>query len=104
MLIGTSLMPQTFSDILRPLRSPDTSVFRRLADYAWASSEVSDVPFPDKGHRTNYSITSSARTKNDSGSVRPSAFAVLRLMVSWYFGACSTGRSAGLAPLRILSI
>ena len=35
--------------------------------------------------------------------VRPSALAVLRLMTSSNFVGCSTGRSAGLAPLRILS-
>ena len=32
--------------------------------------------------------------------VRPSAFAVLRLMTSSIFAACSTGRSAGFSPLR----
>jgi hypothetical protein len=35
--------------------------------------------------------------------VRPSSFAVLRLMTNSKFVSCSTGRSAGLAPLRILS-
>jgi hypothetical protein len=35
--------------------------------------------------------------------VRLSAFAVLRLMASWNFVGCSTGRSAGRAPLMILS-
>ncbi len=35
--------------------------------------------------------------------VRPSALAVLRLMTSSNFVGCSTGRSAGLAPFRILS-
>ena len=35
--------------------------------------------------------------------VRPSALAVLRLMTSSNFVGCSTGRSAGFAPLRILS-
>ena len=39
----------------------------------------------------------------DCGIVRPSDFAVLRLMMRSYFVGCSTGRSAGLAPLRILS-
>src|SRR5258706_15627026 len=34
---------------------------------------------------------------------RPSVFAVLRLMTSSNFVGCSTGRSAGLAPVRILS-
>jgi len=40
-----------------------------------------------------YSITSSART----------AFAVLMLITRSSFVGCSTGRSAGLVPLRILS-
>ena len=35
--------------------------------------------------------------------VRPSARAVFRLMTNSNFMGCSTGRSAGLAPLRILS-
>ena len=50
-----------------------------------------------------YSITSSARASSEAGRSRPSALAVLRLMTSSYLEACSTGRSAGLAPLRILS-
>jgi hypothetical protein len=50
-----------------------------------------------------HSITSSARTRNDSGIVRPSAFAVLRLITNSNFVGCCTGRSAGFAPLRILS-
>ncbi len=47
-------------------------------------------------------MTWSARTSTDCGIVRPSAFAVLRLMTSSNFVGCSTGRSAGLAPFRIL--
>ena len=50
-----------------------------------------------------HSITSSARASTEAGRSRPSAFAVLRLMTSSYLEACSTGRSAGFAPLRILS-
>src|SRR6266581_2653660 len=50
-----------------------------------------------------HSISSSARRRNDSGIVKPSAFAVLRLMTSSNLVGCSTGRSAGLAPFRILS-
>src|SRR5882724_4078365 len=52
----------------------------------------------------HHSITWSARASSDCGMVRPSAFAVFRLMTRWYLEACSTGRSAGLAPLRILSM
>jgi hypothetical protein len=51
----------------------------------------------------HYSITWSARCKSDGGIVRPRALAVLRLITSSNFVACSTGRSPGFAPLRILS-
>jgi hypothetical protein len=50
-----------------------------------------------------YWITWSARSRSDCGIVSPSAFAVLRLITSSKLVGCSTGRSAGFAPLRILS-
>ena len=50
-----------------------------------------------------HSMTSSARPSSGIGTVRPSALAVLRLMTSVYFSACCTGRSLGLAPLRMRS-
>ena len=56
-----------------------------------------------RNKRQAYSITSSARARSDGGMVSPSAFAVLRLINNSYFVGCSTGKSAGLAPLRILS-
>lgn len=43
----------------------------------------------------------SARRRSDSGSVRPIARAVVALMVKRKIDGCSTGRSCGLAPLRI---
>src|SRR5205807_9326101 len=50
-----------------------------------------------------YSITSSARSRRDGGTVMPSALAVLRLIANSYLlGAC-TGRSAGFSPLRTRS-
>src|SRR5262245_26239840 len=52
----------------------------------------------------DHSITSSARCWRNQGTSRPSALAVLRLITSSNFVGCSTGRSAGLAPLRILPI
>src|SRR5262249_42498595 len=48
-----------------------------------------------------HSMTSSARPSTDSGKVRSSAFAVLRLMANSIFVGCITGRSAGFSPLRI---
>src|SRR5712671_5998546 len=71
----------------------------------------SDVAACPKGanrrlmHRNkNYchSITSSARPRSVIGNERPSFFAVLGLITNSTFVVCSTGMSAGLAPLRIL--
>jgi plasmid stability protein len=50
-----------------------------------------------------YSMTSSAWARIDGGAVRPSALAVLMLMTSSNLVARSMGRSAGLAPFKILS-
>src|SRR5262249_43381829 len=50
-----------------------------------------------------HSITSSARVSTAGGISRPIVFAVLRLITNLNFVGCSTGRSAGLVPLRIRS-
>src|SRR6516225_4202654 len=51
---------------------------------------------------TFHSMTSSATTCRVCDTVRPSALAVLRLMTKSNLVGCTTGRSAGLAPLRML--
>jgi hypothetical protein len=76
------------------LGGPPLAIFKLIA-----SSNL--VGACSKGHR--YSITSSARPRIESGIVRPIAFAVLRLRTMSNFVACSTGRSVGFAPLKILS-
>ena len=48
-------------------------------------------------------ITLSARASTSGGIVRPICFAALRLMTNSNFVGCSTGKSAGLAPFKILS-
>src|SRR5262249_46785091 len=48
-----------------------------------------------------HSITSSTSASSLGGTVRASALAVWRLIINSNLVACSTGRSAGLAPLRI---
>src|SRR6516165_8660127 len=53
------------------------------------------------GKKRRYSITSSARESSAAGTSSPSTFAVLRLITSLNFVDCTTGRSAGLVPLRI---
>src|SRR5262249_52410513 len=50
---------------------------------------------------SHHSITSSARASSVGGTVRPSALAVLRLMISSTFVDCCTGKSAGFSPLRM---
>ena len=52
------------------------------------------------GWRTS-SITSSAWASNVGAISNPGAFAVWRLIIGSNFAGCSTGRSAGLSPLRM---
>src|SRR5215831_7523428 len=51
-----------------------------------------------------HSITSSASESRLSEILIPSALAVLRLITVSNLVGCSTGRSAGFAPLRILAV
>src|SRR5258707_1667884 len=48
-----------------------------------------------------HSITSSARTSMSRGTARPSILARRRLTTSSIFAGDCTGRSAGLAPVRM---
>src|SRR5262249_27862529 len=50
---------------------------------------------------TDHSITFSAIASRLSGISRRRAFAVLRLITSSNLVGCTTGKSAGLSPLRI---
>jgi hypothetical protein len=58
---------------------------------------------PNASPLTPYRITLSARASTFGGIVSPICFAAFRLMTNSNFVGCSTGRSAGLAPFRILS-
>jgi hypothetical protein len=49
----------------------------------------------------DYSITSSANEIKPDGMVSPRALAVLRLITKSKFVGCRTGKSLGLAPLRM---
>jgi len=53
--------------------------------------------------RPRHWITWSACSNSDDGTVRPSALAVVRLITNSSCVGCCMGRSAGLAPLKILS-
>src|SRR5262249_48108484 len=52
-------------------------------------------------HVGAHSITSSAGASSVGGTERPSSFAVWRLMPSSNLVDCTTGRSAGFAPLKM---
>jgi hypothetical protein len=76
------------------------------AGFALSGIPNRDAPVSNDGTDAppqRYSITSSARASTGAEISTPSAFAVLRLMNNSNLVGCSTGRSAGLAPLRILS-
>jgi hypothetical protein len=95
---------------------PNTPRLRALALFRRRSPQRvvrSSMPASENLHRSrhrrnaaisssfDYSITSSAAAWSASGTVRPSALAVLRLMTSWNLVGCWTGRSPGLSPLRM---
>ena len=62
-----------------------------------------DAPEPLAVPSRGYWITSSARASRSRGTSIPIAFAVFRLMLRMKFVGSTSGRSAGFAPLRILS-
>ena len=87
-----------------------------LLEYDFSSSGDSICPRQHVGRNHNdfrfwiadfrlfdHRMTLSALARTLGGMVKPICLAVLRLITSSNFVGCSTGRSAGLAPLRILS-
>ena len=95
-----------------PPNSPPTTAARNLIDVMprrGLALRFSGDPFAGRplerrvGQRENHSTIWSARSSSACGILTPSAFAVLRLIANSNFVGCSTGSSAGFAPLRILS-
>jgi len=68
-----------------------------------AARDDQPVPQEPAAGSPRHWMISVAWARTDCGMVSPSAWAVLRLMTKSNLVGCSTGRSAGLAPLRILS-
>ena len=60
-------------------------------------------PHPSLFTPHGHLMTSSARASTFGGIVTPICLAVFRLMIISNFVGCSTGKSAGFVPLRILS-
>jgi hypothetical protein len=89
------------------LRNGRMSAFASSSGHTSARAFSSFVPIAvvsrcSKESQT-YSMTSSARASSVSGTVRPSALAVLRLITNSIFVENSIGKSAGFAPFRIFS-
>src|SRR5215510_2227736 len=79
----------------------DLCDLRRLLRGRERSSKNIPTHHTEERAPVHHWMISSARTRTDGGIVRPSALAVLALITSSNLVGCSTGRSAGLAPLRI---
>src|SRR6516162_7070993 len=93
--------PVHLKNMLRQVQSD-----RRNLAHGWlpfAADSITAVWHSDaaRGPSTHHSITSSAATSDLSGTVRPSALAVLRLMTNSNLVGLITGRSAGFSPLRM---
>ena len=87
--------------------APPMSAMDPIATELWHRSETSLRAITGHMHRskkTLYSITSSARASSVGGISRPMARAVGRLITSSNLLDWTTGRSAGLAPLRTLPL
>ena len=94
--------PVHLKNMLRQVKSDRSNLAHGWLPFAADSiRQQFGTQMPQGGHPPHHSITSSARPSSESGKVMPSAFAVLRLMISSIFVYCCTGRSAGVAPLRI---
>ena len=93
---------QRFSPTGFILNAPDSLTAIIATPYARIQDKTctfSSILAPPCGHL----ITLSARASTFGGIVTPICLAALRLITSSNFVGCSTGRSAGFAPFRILS-
>src|SRR5262249_9957535 len=74
--------------------NPDTTVRGSGSPLSRGRTEFGSPP--------PHSITSSARSRKESGIVNPIALAAFRFIANSNFVGCSTGRAAGLVPCKIL--
>ena len=100
---ATRTLPIVFIGAGEPVTSGLVTTLARPGGNATGLSSFGPRGSPVPGRHIAYWMTSSARPSTDCGIVRPRALAVLRLITSSNFVGCSTGRSPGLAPFRILS-
>src|SRR4029434_4472912 len=104
----TQKRPRTFVSGLASIAAVETSKHRLSRDFQRRSifdfcNNICQQETHALQQKASYSITSSARTSKEGGTVRPSSLAVFRLITNSNLVGCSTGRSEGLVPLSILS-
>ena len=94
---GSFLPPGTSTPMWRTARAhvPQVAMspHRQQRDVSAASNSMTSS--------AHHSITSLAATSSLSGTSRPSALAVLRLITNSNLVDCMTGKFAGFSPLRI---
>src|SRR5262249_24446490 len=114
-IFGASRLPRSFNG-----RSLSGNAVYPQLDFAWRMRNNVFISLGSTRHQRprgrpaaeqrdelaapHHSITSSASVSRLSEMLTPSALAVLRLITSSNLVGCRTGRSAGLAPLRMLAV
>src|SRR5215472_17426457 len=88
-------------DPKRPIREADMARTFREFRVGPRLCEPARIRLMQRSKWCYYSITSSAATSRDCGTARSSILAVWALMTSSNLLACTTGKSAGFAPLRM---
>ena len=99
----TSSRRRSISSPRRPHHKPAIGAAGDGQDHSPSVSRWCPDCGGNSGAASGHSMIWSARDSTDGGIVRPRVLAVLRLITISNFVGCSTGRSPGLAPLRILS-
>src|SRR5262249_41015757 len=95
--------PVHLKNMLRQVQSDRSNLAHGWLLFAAVSiRQQFGTQMPQGGHPPHHSITSSARARIPGGNVSPIALAVLRLTATSNLTGCSTGRSAGLVPCKIL--
>src|SRR5262249_18342350 len=97
--------PVHLKNMLRQVQSDRSNLAHGWLPFAAVSiRQQFGTQMPQGGHPPHHSITSSASESRLSEILMPSASAVLRLITVSNLVGCSTGRSAGFAPLRIFAV
>ena len=90
-------MSQVGADTVITLNGADILTLKNINEGTLAADDFAFRLNSDRCH----SMTSLARSSSVGGTVRPRAFAALRLTTSSPFKACWMGNSAGFSPLRM---